>query len=100
MKTLTIGGITFKIVDDEAVRYTEQTPTEEQQEQARENINAENVVVSVSDIEGGHRVTFKDSTGENSIDVMDGEPGVYTLGEGETLEDVPEWAEVVVDPNG
>ncbi|MBQ8797179.1 MAG: hypothetical protein IJZ56_03175, partial [Oscillospiraceae bacterium] len=47
-----------------------------------------------------HRVTFKDSTGENSIDVMDGEPGVYTLGEGETLEDVPEWAEVVVDPNG
>lgn len=100
MKTLTIGGITFKIVDNEAVRYTEQTPTEEQQEQARENINAENVVVSVSDIEGGHRVTFKDSTGENSIDVMDGEPGVYTLGEGETLEDVPERAEVVVDPNG
>lgn len=38
MKTLTIGGITFKVVDDEAVRHTPQELSEEQQAQARENI--------------------------------------------------------------
>lgn len=29
---------------------------------------------------------------------FDGDPGVYTLAEGETLADAPAWAEVVVDP--
>ena len=29
-----------------------------------------------------------------------GNSGVYTLAEGETIDDAPEWAQVVVDPNG
>ena len=33
------------------------------------------VVVSVSDIDGGHRVTFTDIDGQKTIDVMDGENG-------------------------
>lgn len=30
---------------------------------------------------------------------FNGEPGVYTLKEGETIEDAPEWAQVIVDPH-
>lgn len=38
MKTLTIGGVTFTVVDGEAVHFTEQTLTEEQKSQARTNL--------------------------------------------------------------
>ena len=38
MKTLTIGEDTFVVVDREAVHFTEQTLTEEQKAQVRENI--------------------------------------------------------------
>lgn len=31
--------------------------------------------VAITDIEGGHRVTITDSTGEKSFDVLDGETG-------------------------
>ena len=40
MKTLTIGDVTFDIYDDMAVRFEEQTLTEEQKAKARENIGA------------------------------------------------------------
>ena len=40
MKTLTIGDTTFKVVDDEAVHYCEQTLTDEQKKQACANIGA------------------------------------------------------------
>jgi hypothetical protein len=40
MKTLTIGSTQFDVYDDEAVRFTEQTLTDEQKAQARENIRA------------------------------------------------------------
>ena len=40
MKTLTIGSSQFDIYDDEAVRFTEQSLTEEQKAQARANIGA------------------------------------------------------------
>lgn len=40
MKTLTINGITFDIIDDEAVRIIAQNLLEEQKAQARENIGA------------------------------------------------------------
>lgn len=40
MKTLTIGGIKFDIVDDGAVRHVAQELTDEQKAQARENIGA------------------------------------------------------------
>ena len=39
MKTLTVGGIKFTVVDREAVHFTEQTLTENQQTQARENLD-------------------------------------------------------------
>jgi hypothetical protein len=44
MKTLTVGGTTFVIVDDGTVRFTEQNLTEEQKAQARDNIGAATVV--------------------------------------------------------
>ena len=44
MKTLTIGSAQFDIYDDEAVRFTEQTLTEEQKAQVRANIGAEKVL--------------------------------------------------------
>ena len=40
MKTLTIGGNTFKVVDGDAVHCCEQALTEEQKAQARANIGA------------------------------------------------------------
>lgn len=40
MKTITIGGITFDVVDDRAVRFERQELTDTQKEQARENIDA------------------------------------------------------------
>jgi hypothetical protein len=43
MRTLTIGGISFDVTDDNAVTFTEQTLTEEQKAQARENIGAATV---------------------------------------------------------
>lgn len=46
MKTLTVGEQTYKIVDDNAVHFTEQTLTPEQQAQARANIGA----VTVADV--------------------------------------------------
>jgi hypothetical protein len=33
-------------------------------------------VVTVADIEGGHRIALKDAEGEKTVDVMDGEDGV------------------------
>ena len=42
--------------------------------------------------------TYKDVTLPQGPPGDPGESGVYTLAEGETLEDVPEWASVVVDP--
>ena len=30
--------------------------------------------------------------------IFDGDPGVYTLAEGETVADAPDWAKVIVDP--
>lgn len=50
MKTLTVGGVTFDIVDDGAVRFTEQTLTDEQKAQARENIGVTNGVSSWNDL--------------------------------------------------
>lgn len=46
MKTLTVGEQTYKIVDDNAVHFAEQTLTTEQQAQARANIGA----VTVDDV--------------------------------------------------
>lgn len=40
MKTLTLGGITFQVIDDNAVRFTEQTLTEDQKSQVMNNIGA------------------------------------------------------------
>lgn len=40
MKTLTINGVRFQVVDDESVHHTPQELSEEQQAQARENIEA------------------------------------------------------------
>ena len=40
MKTLTIGGVKFKVVDDESVHHTQQDLSEDQQTQARQNIGA------------------------------------------------------------
>jgi hypothetical protein len=42
MKTLTINDVTYDIVDDTAVKFTEQTLSEEQKAQAIENIGAVN----------------------------------------------------------
>lgn len=42
----------------------------------------------------------KGDKGDQGEQGEQGESGVYTLGEGETLEDVPEDADVVIDPNG
>lgn len=41
-----------------------------------------------------------EGTEEEWLESLRGEPGVYVLGEGETIEEVPENAEVVIDPNG
>lgn len=49
MKTLTINGIQFQVVDDESVHHTPQELSEEQQEQARENIGAGLPVVTADD---------------------------------------------------
>lgn len=48
MKTLTINDITYEVVDDGAVRYTEQNLTPEQQAQARANIGAAASIVTIA----------------------------------------------------
>lgn len=61
----------------DAVRYVEQILTEAQKAQARKNINA----VSPDEVERAGS-------------------GVYILSEGETIDDAPADADVVIDPNG
>ena len=75
MKTLTVGGVTFRIADADAVKYVPQTPTAPEQEQAQKNINVKNLTVLVSDIEGGHRLVFIDVNGPHVVDLMDGKDG-------------------------
>ena len=41
MKTLTVGGQTYTVEDPEAIRFTSQQLTPQQQKQARENIGVE-----------------------------------------------------------
>ena len=60
MKTLTIGGVTYEVVDagltENVVMHKEQTLTEEQKAQARENIGAatvEEVLAALPTWEGG-----------------------------------------------
>jgi hypothetical protein len=55
-------------------------------------------VVSVSVIDGGHRIAIKDANGEKTVDVLDGKDGnngVY-VGSG----DMPDDCNVQIDPDG
>jgi hypothetical protein len=58
-------------------------------------------IVDVNSIKGGHSVSITDKNGEKKFNVMDGKDGddrVYVLKEGESLEDVGEDIEIVIDP--
>lgn len=79
MKTLTVGGYTFTIVDAESVKYVPQDPTAAEQEQAQNNLNVKNITVMVSAIEGGNRLIFVDANGTHPVDIMDGVSPVVTL---------------------
>ncbi len=50
------------------------------------------VIISTDNADGSTTATIYDG--------KDGESGVYTLADGETIENAPEWAKVVIDPNG
>ena len=45
MKTLTVGGQTYTVQDPEAVSFTSQVLTPQQQRQAQENIGVEDMVL-------------------------------------------------------
>ena len=56
MKTLTVGGETFKVVDADAVRTTPQTLTEDQKDQVRINLGLNNTITCPSFIKSiAHR---------------------------------------------
>ena len=79
MKTLTVGGYTFTIVDAESVKYVPQDPTAAEQAQAQENLNVKNITVMVAPIDGGNRLIFVDANGTHPVDIMDGVSPVVTL---------------------
>lgn len=51
--------------------------------------------ITITDVNGTKTVNICDGT-----DGEPGDPGVYILSDGETIEDAPEDADVVIDPNG
>ena len=64
--------------------------------------------VSATHYWNGTTLTITSASGTSSADLKgdkgdkgaDGDPGVYTLSEGESLEDAPAGAVVVIDPDG
>lgn len=98
MKTLTINGVKFDITDDAAVRFEEQSLTEEQKAQARENIGVTGgnvMIVTVNDedmashspaeiyehVQNGGivRLNYLGVTGELAYVDNDGEKAMFTI---------------------
>lgn len=98
MKTLTIGKQTFDVVDGKSVHFTEQTLTEEQKAQARENIGVTGgniMIVTVNDedmashspaeiyehVQNGGivRLNYLGVTGELNYVDNDGERATFTI---------------------
>lgn len=52
------------------------------------------------ELENPAPVNIKGPKGEHGVDGKDGASGVYILADGETIEDAPEDADVVIDPSG
>ena len=86
--------------DGDFVSYNEQILTDEQKVQARDNIDALGTSELPSAINSA-LAQAKESgefKGDPGKDGKDGTSGVYTLSEGETIEDVPPEYDVVIDP--
>lgn len=75
MKTLTIDGTTFNVVDDGAVRFEEQTLSEAQKTMARENIGAAGVEYYFTDSAESTGFEFEKSSDFKEVTVTN----IYTL---------------------
>lgn len=67
MKTITIGGEMFTVVDGEAIHFTKQTLTEEQKAQARKNIGVDDASGGLSITDDGEGNVTITSSGSVSI---------------------------------
>lgn len=92
-ETQTTDNLAETIGSIKSVKFTPQDLDAEKQAQARQNIGA--IGTDELDTALEEALTEAKESGE-----FDGASGVYTLGEGETLEDAPEDASVVIDPDG
>ncbi len=78
MKTLTIGGTTYEVIDEEARKTIEEMIKNGAGQPGADGTDGEDGVsptVTVSAITGGHRITITDVDGAKTVDVMDGKDG-------------------------